>query len=260
MNSPLGTTIAPSLQPALELIALARLAPEMARQHLRALLLANPNYFGNITGNSFKAVLNIRGDTTYESADAVSYSPVLEEVRAVINVKESRGYSSNFSSNGSKEYVRFYLSHDGGATWQDQGLRSVNVLDVATAKPRSYAITLRLGKQADRRFTPNSSRVRAILSWNTPPPTDAPEWIPLWGNAVDAQIKSEAFDFVRLSTLLKDSTIDLPKGIARPVYRGIPIEIPATRVPISLGARNLEADGPLLPHDYQVPMQIAAVG
>ncbi len=58
-------------------ISLAKLAPEIARKNMKALLLANPNYFG------------------------------------------------------SQEFVRFYLSYDNGATWQDQGLTNFTVYDVA---------------------------------------------------------------------------------------------------------------------------------
>ena len=112
MNFPHGKPIAASTRPALELISLARLSPELARRNLRALLLANPNYFGNVTGSSFKAVLHIQEDTTYERLGCFGYSPELKQLRATITINQTEGYSGNIRANGSEEYVRFYLSSD----------------------------------------------------------------------------------------------------------------------------------------------------
>ncbi len=196
--------IAPSTRPALELIALAKLSPEMARHNLRALLLANPNYFGNVTGSSFKAVLNIQQDTTYESIGCVGYNPQLEQLRATINIKRNSGYSGDICTGGSEEYVRFYLSSDGGATWQDQGLGAINVFDTPGPKPLGAAVTLQISPKEDFCFIQNLPRVRAILSWNSPPPAGAPDWTPVWGSVVESQIQIEGPHFIRLSTL-KDS-------------------------------------------------------
>ena len=38
-------------------------------------------------------------------------------------------------------------------------------------------------------FMQNRSLGRAILSWNTPPLADSPDWTPVWGYVVDAQIQ-----------------------------------------------------------------------
>ena len=57
MPSPIGTTSPTALQPALELIYLATLQPELASQNLRKLVLANPDYFRNLPESSFKVVL-----------------------------------------------------------------------------------------------------------------------------------------------------------------------------------------------------------
>ncbi len=118
-----------SAKPALELISLATMAPELARRNLRSLLLTNPDYFGRITSNSFKAVLRIQQDTMYESIGYVGYSPRLEQLQATIHISESTGYSD--ADCISKEYVRFYLSYDGGMSWLDQGLSSMNCMQHA---------------------------------------------------------------------------------------------------------------------------------
>jgi hypothetical protein len=49
--------------------------------------------------------------------------------------------------------------------------------------------------------------VRAILSWNTIPPTDAPEWIPLWGNVAETQIRIGSRDARRTRSLRTESQI-----------------------------------------------------
>ncbi|MGD1104367.1 MAG: hypothetical protein ABSA59_20135 [Terriglobia bacterium] len=42
-----------------------KLQPEAARKNIKALLLANPNYFGNLKDSKFKPTLSIVGDTAY---------------------------------------------------------------------------------------------------------------------------------------------------------------------------------------------------
>ena len=44
---------------------------EKERQQFRALILGNPNYFGNIKASKLKPVLKIQGDTTYEEIGCV---------------------------------------------------------------------------------------------------------------------------------------------------------------------------------------------
>ncbi len=189
MPSPIGKTIAPSAQPALDLISLARLSHELACENLRALLLANPNYFGNVSGSSLKAVLNIKGDTAYESITSVSYCPRLEQLRATIKIKQESGYSLDIGAKASLEYVRFYFSYDDGSTWQDQGLSAVNVFDTPGPKPLVNLVTLQINPEEDFGFIDKLPLLRAILSWNSPPPPSTPDWIPVWGNVVDTQIQ-----------------------------------------------------------------------
>ena len=128
MPSPLGTTSATSLQPALELIYLAKLQPELASQSLRKLLLANPNYFENLPESSFKVVLNMNGDTAFESLGCVSYIALLDQLYASVQLKRDWGYSSGLDNSSSRQYVRFYLSFDRGVTWQNEGLTACQCL------------------------------------------------------------------------------------------------------------------------------------
>jgi hypothetical protein len=121
MNPTKEKSVAPSTQPALELIAFAMLSPEVAHRKLRALLLANPNYFGDLSGSLLKAILNIQQNTTYESIGGIGYSAQLRQMHATIQINQNSGYSGDRHSSCSKEFVRFYLSDDGGKTWEDHG-------------------------------------------------------------------------------------------------------------------------------------------
>ncbi len=197
--------------------SLASLSPELARQNFKVLLATNPNFFGNIAKSKFSPVVKIQGDTAYESIGCVGYNPQLEQLRATIDIKQTSGYSGPVCSAGSQEYVRFYLSYDGGATWQDQGLRSVNVFDVPGPKPLEYAVTLPISPAEKFCFIQNLPLVRAILSWSLAPPAATPGFVPVWGNIVDAQIQIEGFEFIILETLLTDAKLKLPEKIAQSV-------------------------------------------
>ncbi len=198
MNSPAVTPFAPSTQPALELIALARLSPEQARQKLRALLLANPNYFGKVHSTSFVAVLKIQEDTTYECISRVGYDRRCEQLCAAVDIKQAFGYSSDALIYGSEEFVRFYLSYDGGSIWLDQGMRSVNAIDAHLPRPMVYEVRLQIIPAEELSSETLQPKVRAILSWNSPPPAGAPNWTPVWGNVVESDIQIE------------DSQVDFP--------------------------------------------------
>jgi hypothetical protein len=180
--------IVQSVQPATELIALALLAPEVARRNLRALMLSNPDYFTRITGNSLKAVLRIDRDTTFESIDNICYSSHDELLQATIRLNRSGGYSGAEFGNASQEYVRFYLSYDGGASWRDQGLHAVKVYDVEGPKPMRVTVSMGIQPALTFCFMQNLPIARVILSWNSAPPAGAPDWAPLWGEVLDTQI------------------------------------------------------------------------
>jgi len=197
-------------------VDLTKLPPERARASFRALILANPNYFGNVTGSQFKPVLNIVSDTTYEELHCVGFQPALNRLEAVVHVNQSTGYGGDVCSSGSREYVRFYLSYDNGATWQDQGSVSFAVYDVPGNKPLEYAATLELQPPPAEKlcFIQNLPKVRAILSWNNDPPPNTPAFTPVWGNVVDAHIQIEGLDLIVLADVLQEANVSLPIELA----------------------------------------------
>ncbi len=231
MNSANIKSVPSSTKPALELIALAQLSPQLACQRLRALLLVNPNYFRNVPPSSFKTVLNIQEDTTYESLSNVTYDPLFQQLRAAITMKQPNGYSDNALNNGSEEFVRFYVSYDGGLRWLDQGMRLVNVFDAQTLRPRTLDVTQQIIPLDELCPTGVLPRVRAILSWNAPPPTLASDWKPVWGNVVECSIRMQdsrvifpgrlqSLAYAELRGASQQATMNLKQPVKRPVQGG----------------------------------------
>ena len=204
----------PSTHPALELIALATLSPDIARRNLRALLAADPDHFGKLTAVACKTILNIEKDNSYESIAGIGYNPVSQWIQSIIALRQQRGYSGSHRSPVSVEYVRFYLSCDGGRSWQDQGMRAFDALNGEDPRPRDFAVTLRIRPRTKANSPQAFQRVRAILSWNAPPPANEPHWTPIWGDMAEVEIRLESSDSISEETLLEQPGIDFSSEIA----------------------------------------------
>ena len=235
---------------AAEKISLAKLAPEIARTNMKALLLANPNYFGNLKESGLKSVLNIAGDTAYEEIGCVGFNPQLGRLEAVVYINADGGYLGDVCSSGSQEFVRFYLSYDNGATWQDQGLTNFTVYDVPGPKPLEYDATLQINPAEGFCFFQNLPLVRAILSWNTPPPAGMPNWTPIWGNVVEAQIQIAGFDFIVFNQFLADSKVKLAEEYKEAVDLTQPIKAAPPKVLAAADLHTLYANKDVPGHRY----------
>src|SRR5688500_16808549 len=144
-----------------------------------------------------QTLIQNRGITFWEQLGCVGYNPELSLLEATITLKRATGYSGNPCTNGSLEYVRFFVDWEDGGGWQDVGVSSVRVHDVSDAPPGdqhplAYLVQHRLDDTRRRRpcntRRPLLPKVRAVLSWNTLPPTD-PNHLPLYGNRVDTRIQ-----------------------------------------------------------------------
>ena len=231
-------------------ISLSQLPPEAARKNMKALLLANPNYFGNLKESEFTPVLSISGDTTYEDIGCVGFNPQLSRLEAVVYINQTTGYDGDVCTGGSQEFVRFYLSYDGGTTWQDQGLTSFTVYDVPGPKPLEFDATLSISPAEDFCFIENLPLARAILSWNTPPPASSPAWVPVWGNVVDVHIQIPGFDFIPINKFLADIKVELPAEYKNAIDLTQPIK---AATPKALSAAELQTfykDKNVPPHRY----------
>ncbi len=138
--------------------------------------------------------IQVEGITHWEELDCVGYNPQNATLEAVISIKRSSGYSGNLCSNGSTEYVRFYV--DFGSGWEDVGFSTVKAHDIPEIKgnpqhPLKYLVYLKLNNEkaiGGFCFSPSTPKVRAILSWNVIPPAGNAAWLPQYGDVREAQI------------------------------------------------------------------------
>ena len=200
-----------------------------SRAQFRALLTSNPNYFGNLPDSKYKAVKKIVASTSFEQLTELGYNPHLKQLSATFGLKKTTGYSGDLCSDGSQEFVRFYV--DLGSGWQDAGLVGTDVFDIPTSKdcanksshPLSYAVEIPYSPKRKWCTSPQLPKVRAILSWNVEPPAGQPNWNPVYGNVLECSIQIEkGLDIGIFIDELKAVT-DLPLELAESLK--YPIEV-----------------------------------
>lgn len=167
-------------------------AVPLERANFKLLLLTNPNYFGNLEGSEFKPTLSkpMIGNDTFEQVTCVGLNPSLDLLEAVIEVKQPNGYSGGICSNGSIEYVRFYAEYTAG-NWTDLGYAQVRVYDAPGPHPICYHVKLQINPPREYCRRASTLRIRAILSWETLPPADTPNYNPPWGNRLDVHVQPQ---------------------------------------------------------------------
>jgi hypothetical protein len=194
--------------------AAMQVAHPQERATFKFLLLSNPNYFGNLIESPFKVVLPISGNTHYEELGCLGFHPQQERLEAVIYIYQPSGYGTDICGPGTTEYVRFYLSFDNGATWQDQGMTSFQAYNIPEGtdggKRLEYALSLPAQPIRKLCFLNPLILVRAILSWNNPPPPNQPNWTPIWGNVRDATILAEPRRFIIPHDIFEVAKVKLP--------------------------------------------------
>ena len=209
---------------------------EKSRSNFKKLLIQNPNYFGTYPEVNINPVLPMKTNTKYEELKCVGFYPDTDLLEAIIDVKLPYGYKGSLCSSGSFEYVRFFIDWNGDGDFEDEGedvgITSVNVHDISDAKqacldktkPLSYALSLKIDSKKRVCTLPNLVKVRAILSWDAPPPEGKPNHTPVWGNVVDKwiQIKPIKFflkDILKVADLKKininTSLLDLNVAISK---------------------------------------------
>ncbi len=201
------------------------------RTSFKAFLLSNPNYFGNLAASPFEPVVSIASNTHYEELACVGYQPQQKRLEGVVHVYQPSGYGTGICGAGTPEYVRFYLSPDQGATWEDQGLTGFQAYNVPQgtegAKRLEYAVSLAVDPARRLCFFDSLVRVRAILSWNDPPPAGQPDWQPVWGNVREATIQVEPRRAVIFSEVFDLAKAKLPPAVADVLDLEAPIQTTA---------------------------------
>lgn len=186
------------------------------RKHFRALLVGNPNYFGNLIESPLPPAFPKQGDTTFEEIGCVGFHPQSRRLDAVVFVKQAFGYSGDICTKGSQECVRFYVSFDNGASWVDQGAASFTVYDVpqnAEHRRLEYAIGVPCSPPEKFCKFGNVLPARAILSWDQCPPPNQPNWVPVWGEIHNTQIQVQPIKLIPWFEVFNEFKVKLPGDV-----------------------------------------------
>jgi hypothetical protein len=208
--------ITPPQTPSDKVTKVAAIKVPEERTNFKKLLLSNPNFFGTFP-NLGKVVKAISGDTTFEQLTCVGLYPGdlfgNGRLEGVINIKQHSGYGTNGCGSGTTEFVRFFVQD--GAGWHDLGLGSVQVYDLAGALPLSYAVSVDFNEPRKFCATENILNVRAILSWNLEPTAGDPNFIPVWGNVLNARVQVQKQLLIPLEHLLDHPEVNVvPAALA----------------------------------------------
>ena len=220
--------------PTAEELGLELDAPDVpeARSEFGQLVMKNPNYFGNRPSLSFEPVVEKIGDSSYEGLTCVGYDPGTSQLEAVVSLERDTGYGGDVCTDGSVEYVRFFLDRERDGTWEDVGVASTRVYDMPGPNPVDYALSVELDQPLEPCDTAVLPRVRAILSWQTEPPAGDETYRPVWGDRREADVQLEP----RLPTVGDVVAEDL---LGPDLLNGMDLDAPMSFDPPTLGASQL---------------------
>ena len=189
------------------------------RAQFKALLLQNPNYFGNLEGSEFKAIKPMKSNTSFEKLVCIGLNPAFDRLEGVVEIKRETGYGGEICAAGTLEYVRWFVDLYDNGVWHDVGVSNVRVHDIPGDKPLCYAVHKDFSPYRKFCSSENIVKVRAILQWNAPPPPN-PGHHPVWGNVVDAQVQIRPRLFIDFGDLVDELQlpIDLPDPIGPIVH------------------------------------------
>lgn len=133
-----------------------------------------------------------KGNTTYEELECLGLDDATHQLVATFRIKRPTGFSGPPCSAGSVEHVAFWADFDDDCRFTYLGTAQVAAHDYITmpGSGLSYAAILPVDLDAYRRLCeePGLHRVRAVLSWSSPPSTTDPDAVPHWGNRLDAHV------------------------------------------------------------------------
>lgn len=139
-----------------------------------------------------EALEETAGDVSYEQLHCLGLDAGLQSLVATFRLNLPSGYSGPPCTAGSKEYVAFWADWDDDCRFEYLGTVATTVHDYEdTGDGLCYAAILPVDLGAHRRSCdePVLPRIRAVLSWNSPPSTTDPDDVPVWGNRIDRHIQ-----------------------------------------------------------------------
>jgi len=144
-----------------------------------------------------EAFVKTKADTTFEELVCAGLQTANDKLGAVIHIKKEAGYGGDLCRRGTIQYVAFWVDWDnaGAAGYQYMGTAGVEVHNIAPIPDDGlyYSVTLPIDVTKYLRSckNPNVVKVRAVLSWNTPPSTTDSLDLTTFGNRLDrlAQIR-----------------------------------------------------------------------
>jgi len=210
----------------------------MERTSFKDLVFGNPNYFGTFSSSAGKVVKAMNGDTTYEELTCLGLNQGGGLLEAVVNIKQNSGYGTDGCGAGTTEYVRFFVKDTTG--WHDLGVSAVQVYNLAGPLPLSYSVSVNFSEARKFCGTENIVAVRAILSWQWEPTAGDPNFIPVWGNVINANVQVAPLLLldVAISELLAEKQITIDPGVLTSIDVQQPL--PANP-PTPLGFSELKA-------------------
>jgi hypothetical protein len=193
------------------------------REKFKEYVLANPNYFGTLPKFGGKVIKALSGDATFEQLECLGLNPASSRLEGVINIKQHSGYGTDGCGVGTVEYVRYFVQD--GSGWHDLGLDTVQVYDLAGPLPLSYSTSVNFSAARKLCGTENILNVRAILSWNWEPTPGDPNFIPVWGNVVNARVQVAPWLIyeVPLGELVAEKVISIDPEILKDVILTQPL-------------------------------------
>jgi hypothetical protein len=138
------------------------------------------------------ALDSTNANTSYEELKCLGLDNNTETLAATLRIKLPGGYSGRPCDKGSFEYVAFWADWDNTCEFVYLDTVKIDVHDFnpLPAGGLSYTALLKVDLDDHRRRCkePKIGRVRAVLSWNSPPSTTNPDDLNYWGNRIDAHV------------------------------------------------------------------------
>lgn len=166
------------------------------------------------------------GDTSFEELECVGLDNNTDQLVGTFRIKRPSGFSGGPCTAGSTEFIAYWADFGDECTYSYLGTVQVNThdYDKVPAAGLCYAAPLPVDLGAFRRTceSPVVGRVRAVLSWGTPPSTTDPNALPHWGNRIDTHVQlapGRPYDGTARFTIVGGvaaASVDLTAGMTLP--------------------------------------------